>query len=53
LGLAQNWQTVPAWIFVGALLGSVHPTVEAIFRLVVRLAERVDAERPGENRVSE
>jgi hypothetical protein len=31
LGLAQNWLTIGAWLFAGVLIGSAHPTVDAIF----------------------
>jgi hypothetical protein len=37
LGLAQNWLTIPAWVFVGGLLGSAHPTIDAILSAKNRL----------------
>lgn len=36
LGLAQNWLTVPAWILAGALLGSVHPTIDMVLDSICR-----------------
>jgi len=49
LGLAQNWLTVPAWILAGALLGSVHPTVETVLDSICgpdRLPERQSQPSP-------
>jgi len=40
LGLAQDWRVIPAWVFTGALLGSVHPTVDVILSAINRLHER-------------
>ena len=40
LGLAQDWRTIPAWVFTGALLGSVHPTIDAVLSAIRRQAEQ-------------
>jgi hypothetical protein len=40
LGLAQNWLTIPAWVFIGALLGFAHPTVDAIWSAINRPPEQ-------------
>jgi hypothetical protein len=49
LGLAQNWRVIPAWVFSGALLGSAHPTVDAILNAISRLPDKSE----GRNTVSE
>jgi hypothetical protein len=50
LGLAHNWRVIPAWLFSGALLGSVHPTVDAILSAISRLpAKQAEVTEPGDS----
>jgi hypothetical protein len=46
LGVAQNWRTIPAWMFVGALLGSAHPTADSILGAISRPSRRPDESTP-------
>ena len=44
LGLAQDWRVIPPWVFTGALLGSVHPTVDVILCAISGLDERLGSD---------
>ena len=42
IGLANNWRTVPAWAFAGALIGAAHPTAELLLHVLLRVGDRID-----------